>query len=409
MQSNPLFRTRALERLSSPERLDALMQVTSPKGWLALYTVAGLLACVLIWSIVGSVPTRVDGEGMLIRGGNLREIRASGAGEVKALSLRINAMLKSGQEVGELVRPDFAEAVRSLAGKYAQAMREASAGEAEDRTTMAGLNSDIQAKTGEIRTYTEQLQKAQEDMGIKKGAFDKGLITRSRVTGAERDVVSIQGQITSRNEEIRGHHAQIRTIEQRIRARYALAASIRLDLDGLKNSGQSASALRSPVDGRVVEIKKRPGDSVTPGEVVAVVEPESVELEPVVYVNSTTGKDIRAGMDAQVSPSTVKREEYGFMVAKVTSVGEYPATPEAVLAAVANNALAKELIGSSAKIEIRARLAPDGATPSGYQWSSSTGPAFRVQSGTRVRVSVVVDRRAPITLVLPTLRRAIGL
>ena len=43
MQSNPLFRPRALERLSSPERLDALMQVTSPKGWLALYTIAGLL------------------------------------------------------------------------------------------------------------------------------------------------------------------------------------------------------------------------------------------------------------------------------------------------------------------------------------------------------------------------------
>ena len=114
------------------------------------------------------------------------------------------------------------------------------------------------------------------------------------------------------------------------------------------------------MDGRVVEIKKRPGDSVTPGEVVAVVEPESAELEPVVYVNSTTGKDIRAGMDAQVSPSTVKREEYGFMVAKITSVGEYPVTPEAVRAAVANNALADEFIGSSAKIEIRARLAPDG-------------------------------------------------
>ena len=385
------------------------MQVTSPKGWLALYTVAGLLACVLIWSIVGSVPTRVDGEGMLIRGGMLREIRASGTGEVKALSLRINDMVKAGQEVGELVRPDFREAVRSVAGKYTQATREASAGEAEDRTTMAGLNSDIQAKTGEIRTYTEQLQKAQEDLRIKKGAFDKGLITRSRVTSAERDVVSIQGQIASLNEQIRGHHAQMRTIEQRIRGRHGSAASIRLDLDGLKNSGQFASALRSPVDGRVVEIKKRPGDSVTPGEVVAVVEPESAELEPVVYVNSTTGKDIRAGMDAQVSPSTVKREEYGFMVAKITSVGEYPATPEAVRAAVANNALADEFIGSSAKIEIRARLAPDAATPSGYRWSSSTGPAFRVQSGTRVRVSVVIDRRAPITLVLPTLRRAVGL
>jgi HlyD family secretion protein len=409
MQSNPLFRRQALEKLSSPERLDTLMQVTSPNGWLALYTIAGLLACVILWSIIGSVPTRVDGEGMLIRGGMLREIRASGPGEVKTLSLRINEVVKAGQHVGELVRPDYREEVRSVTGKYSQAAREASTGEAEDRTTVTGLNADMQSATGEIATYTEQLQKAQEDLRIKKTAFEKGLITRSRVTTAERDVVSLQGRIESLRAQIRGHQSQIRSVEQRIRSRHQSAASIRLDLDGLKNTGQFASGLRSPVDGRVVEIKKRPGDSVTAGEVVAVIEPESAELEPVVYVTSTTGKQIRAGMDAQVSPSTVKREEYGFMTARVMSVGEYPVTPEAVRAAVANNALADEFIGTTAKIEIRTRLTPDPATPSGYKWSSSSGPGFRIQSGTRVTVSVVVDRRAPITLVLPTLRRAIGL
>jgi HlyD family secretion protein len=139
-----------------------------------------------------------------------------------------------------------------------------------------------------------------------------------------------------------------------------------------------------------------------------VVEPESADLEPVIYVISTSGKQIQAGMDAQVSPSTVKREEYGFMTAKVVSVGEYPVTPEAVQSAVANNALADELIGNSAKIEVRAQLQPDPATPSGYRWSSSTGPGFRILSGTRVAVSVVVDRRAPITLVLPLMRRTVG-
>ena len=145
MPSNPLFRRQALEKLSSPERLDTLMQVTSPNGWLALYTIGALLACVLLWSIVGSVPTRVDGEGMLIRGGMLREIRASGPGEVKTLSLRINEMVKAGQHVGELVRPDYREEVRSVTGKYDQARREASTGEAEDRTTVTGLYADMQS------------------------------------------------------------------------------------------------------------------------------------------------------------------------------------------------------------------------------------------------------------------------
>ena len=39
-----IFRKVALERLSSPEQLDQLMQVTSPKGWLALAGLGALLA-----------------------------------------------------------------------------------------------------------------------------------------------------------------------------------------------------------------------------------------------------------------------------------------------------------------------------------------------------------------------------
>ena len=386
------------------------MQVTSPNGWLALYTIGALLACVLLWSIIGSVPTRVDGEGMLIRGGMLREIRASGPGEVKTLSLRINEVVKAGQQVGELVRPDYREEVRSVTGKYHQATREASTGEAEDRTTVTGLNADMQS----AHERDSHLHRAaaegpgrpphQED-GVRKGPHHPqprdGRRARRRVAPGHGS-----SRCTRRSAATARRFARWSSASGRATSRRRPSASTST---GSRTPAQFASGLRSPVDGRVVEIKKRPGDSVTAGEVVAVIEPESAELEPVVYVTSTTGKQIRAGMDAQVSPSTVKREEYGFMTARVTSVGEYPVTPEAVRAAVANNALADEFIGTTAKIEIRARLAPDAATPSGYKWSSSTGPGFRIQSGTRVTVSVVVDRRAPITLVLPTLRRTVGL
>ena len=35
-----IFRKVALERLSSPEQLDQLLQVTDPKGWMALGALA---------------------------------------------------------------------------------------------------------------------------------------------------------------------------------------------------------------------------------------------------------------------------------------------------------------------------------------------------------------------------------
>jgi HlyD family secretion protein len=408
MQHTALYRKAALEKLSSPERLDVLMQVTSPRGWLALYTMAGVLLAVLIWSLFGSIPTRVDGSGILIRGGVLREIRASVPGQLAALSVRINDVVKQDQVVGQLTQLDYGDEMRAVESKLRELSQEAGSGEGEDRATISGFHANIQSAQAEIKSYEQELTKAREDLRLKQASLAKGLITRQRVMTAERDVVSLAGKVESLRANIRGLYANMRSVEQRIRSRYQSAESMRIDLERLRSTGAAEAQLRSPTMGRLIEIKKRVGDAVTTGEVIAVVEPEAAEMEPVVYVNSTTGKQIKPGMEAQVSPSTVKREDYGYMRATIDYVGEYPVTPQAVQSSVANQALAQELIGQSAKLEVRARLVRNGQTPSGYAWSSSTGPSFRIQSGTRVMVSVVVDRRAPITFVLPIIRRTLG-
>lgn len=408
MEQNALFRKAALDRMASPERLDVLMQVTSPLGWVALSTVGALLLGVLLWSVFGSIPTRVEGEGILIQGGTLREIRASGNGDLVSLKVRVNDLVKPDQVLGELSQLSYGEELKAVESRHADALREATASDAEDQATIAGQQADIGSAQAEIRTTRQELAKAQEDLRLKQQSLAKGLITKSRVTGAERDVIAMRGRISSLSAQIRGSQASIRAVEQRVRSRYQNADTVKLEVNRLKGTGALSAQIKSTVTGRVVEVKKNVGDRVTAGEVLAVVEPESAVTEPVIYVTSTTGKQIRPGMEAQVAPSTVKREEYGFMRAKITYVGEYPVTPQAVQGVVANQALAQELIGATTKIEVRAALARDPRTVSGYAWSSSGGPAFRIQSGTRVSVAVVVDRRAPITMVLPAIRSTLG-
>ncbi len=63
-----LFRQEALERLSSPERLDELMKVVSLKTWLPLATIGVLLGLGLIWSVVGRIPVTTSGRGVLVQG-----------------------------------------------------------------------------------------------------------------------------------------------------------------------------------------------------------------------------------------------------------------------------------------------------------------------------------------------------
>ena len=56
------------------------MRVTSPVGWLALLAVAVMIAAVGVWSVVGSIPDLVDGQGTLFRGERLYDIKATMSG-----------------------------------------------------------------------------------------------------------------------------------------------------------------------------------------------------------------------------------------------------------------------------------------------------------------------------------------
>ncbi len=87
MESTSLFRKVALERMSSPEQLDRLLQVTAPKSWLGLLALVGLLAAAIAWGFLGEVRTTLSAQGVLVR---------SGASELEA---RVYVPVASGNEI----------------------------------------------------------------------------------------------------------------------------------------------------------------------------------------------------------------------------------------------------------------------------------------------------------------------
>lgn len=55
-----LFRQAALEKLSSPEELDQLMQVTTPRGWFALIALIGLVVVAIGFALFSVIPVRAE-------------------------------------------------------------------------------------------------------------------------------------------------------------------------------------------------------------------------------------------------------------------------------------------------------------------------------------------------------------
>jgi HlyD family secretion protein len=130
-------------------------------------------------------------------------------------------------------------------------------------------------------------------------------------------------------------------------------------------------------------------------------------MTAIVYLPAAEGKKIRPGMTAQVSPSTVKREEYGFMLGQVTSVGEFPASRQGMLRVLGSEELAGQFAAIGAPIEVRVSLLPEAASISGYQWSAKE-PDLTIANGTLCTVQIVLERKRPISLILPILRETLG-
>jgi HlyD family secretion protein len=89
-----MFRKEALDQLSSPEQLEQLMEVTTPKAWITLYTVAGSLLLVLVWSIFGQIPITVDGTGIFVFPRRVVPFQAPAPGQVVALTVTVGGFVE---------------------------------------------------------------------------------------------------------------------------------------------------------------------------------------------------------------------------------------------------------------------------------------------------------------------------
>lgn len=83
-----LFSKEARDRISSPDRLNELMQVVNVRVWFPLSAIGSLLAIGLLWSIFGRIPITVKGQGLLINPGDVVELQSSSGGQILDLNIQ---------------------------------------------------------------------------------------------------------------------------------------------------------------------------------------------------------------------------------------------------------------------------------------------------------------------------------
>lgn len=409
MDQNALFRKSALDKLSSPERLDVLMQVTSPKGWAALTMMGIILSGTMVWGFVGNIPSLAMANGILIPEGGLRQLFSNGEGQVTKLLVEKNTAIDEGTVIAELSMPDIEDKIRVAQQRRDDLRREAADSTSEDSATNFGAQQTIIQLEAEKRRIEAEIVAKNEELNMRREQLQKGIITAARVQQVEREISGLRNQVLGLNGQIQSARVGTRSTNQRIRSRQQMAEDAQREVERLEGLRSRVTQVRSTQKGRIVEMRKNVGDPVRMGELIATVEPTDAKLDAVVYVNSADAISIKPGMEVRVAPLGVDRERYGFIKGVVESIANYAATPESIAQIVANQAVARELLGDRAKVEMRVRMLPNPNTISKLEWSTRDGAPETIGAGTRLSVEVVVERRRPITFVIPKLKEMLGL
>ncbi|MEM9213200.1 MAG: NHLP bacteriocin system secretion protein [Cyanobacteria bacterium P01_F01_bin.150] len=487
---NTIFRQDALDHNASPERLDQLIQIVNPKRWISLLALGGLVTAGVAWSIIGQIPVRVEGQGILVYPSQVSPLQSATSGQVQEILVAEGDAVEPGQVIARLDQRELEQQLALAQLKLSQLQDQQQ--EADRLQTMRGRSEQraidqqrrsLQQELAAEQALTPILQtKAQASILQEQSALESRLETLTGLMGTHRDrwqlrqqanteaeaIVISQDELLQAEQEYRDVEQQIRQVETQLSQlavddvnaqrdyaqnlnRIAQIQGELQELDSRIASQTEQDALAtanrtqeiqetertiaqltlelsrnqdivSTSDGQVLELSVQLGQQIEPGMAIGTIGVYDQDHPPmsVAFLPASDGRKIFEDMDVQVTPTTVKREEYGGIIGRVTEVSAFAVSQQEAIDLVGHPNVLPGILGEGSQVAIQAQLTTVPATSLDtststsdcayrYNWSSSNGPDHQCFSpGTTTEVQITVDKRQPITYVLPFLKTLLG-
>jgi NHLM bacteriocin system secretion protein len=397
------FRKAALEKLSTPEKLDQLIKVTGPKAWIALFTVFLALGTGIGWAVVGKVKTKLNAIGVVL-GGEVHEVVATSQGQLIKLQVAIGSNVKEGDVIATIQQPELIQQIESakavLSDRKLEMDRLTSYGSQGTQLEGEIINQNRVSIQGEIEAEKKRLSFLNNQLEAENNLLEKGLIVRSQVANTKQQIDASKNTI----ERLKAQMAETSSrklnigfdMQQKITQQKQRIAEAERNLQFLAERFETQSNIKSPYSGEVVEVLTDAGVVVGPGTPLFKLknqhDGEISKLKGVLYIPSQDGKKIKKGMEAFVVPSTVQPQEYGFIKGKVTYVSDFPITQQGMMTSVKNDQLAKGLLSSGPLFEVHVEFEKDTASYSGFKWTSAKGPDVLIKEGTSCTGKITIKQ-----------------
>jgi HlyD family secretion protein len=410
-----IFRKAALDKLSSPEQLDQLMQVTTPKSWLALTGCCALVLTAVAWGLFGKIPTKVHGVGILIKHGGVFMVASRGEGNLLELRVQPHQFVRNGQILALVSQPELELRIRQgatnqqrLEGDLEVLLQFHTQERGKEET-----DQDTQRRTfaGMISNQTERIKALEDRVNVQQKLLARGLVAEERVLETRNSLYvatdeRARAEVQLKQLDLNRLQAEERRRQQRLDLQKQIEQGAH-QLQTLTNLYELNTSITSPYEGNVLEIMVKEGQLISGSTPILSLQPAAGDLEARLYLSPADGKLVATNMPVDLSPVSVKKEEYGLLRGHVVSVSPFPVTPQGMLRILENQALVNEFSQGGAPIEVSVAL-DRGKGTNQYAWSSAKGADVVLTSGTLCDGTITIKREHPIDLVLPIARKTAG-
>jgi HlyD family secretion protein len=390
------------------------VRLISLPAWVILGSCLFLIVVAIFWGVFGSLEVRTTGMGVLLPDeAHAFSAEARGGGILDKVLVQVSQHVKKGQKVA-LVNQFHTTQEITLTKQYIAALVAEKEKVQADVLKQTELSNQLIKKIIEnkkqsgayyeqSKVYLERLLKAQDAL-LKKGyvtfsSRDKTQVNLiKQLMEYERDNTrALQNEINTTSANL-NRYKDVIQIDLNILDQENKLAELRLNLT--KNQ-----YILSPVDGEVTSILTDVGKYIQVGDDVMTIVSKGSHYRVLGVFSPFEGKKIVAGMSVLVTPTYTNKFRYGSIEGDVDSVSQYTVSNTAILTNLNNPQLVNTLNpNNKAKLLVNIRVKLNSNTPTGFQWSSGLGPNYPVSYGSVCDLSVITERRSPISYVLPYIR-----